>query len=43
MAFLEISNVKVAGLAACVPSFVEENVNVYKKWGGMNLSFLQRA
>lgn len=39
MAFLEISNVKVAGLAACVPSFVEENVNVYKKWGGYE-SFL---
>lgn len=39
MAFLETSNVKVAGFAACVPSLVEENVDVYKKWGGYE-SFL---
>lgn len=34
MAFLEVKQIEIAGMSAAVPSQVEENVNVYKKWGG---------
>lgn len=34
MAFLEVNHVEVVGMAAAVPSINEENVNIYKKWGG---------
>ena len=35
MAFLDVRQVKIVGMSAAVPSQVEENVNVYKKWGGV--------
>lgn len=34
MAFLQVNNVEIVGMAAAVPSIIEENVNIYKKWGG---------
>lgn len=34
MAFLEISNVAVKGISACVPSHIVENEAIYAKWGG---------
>lgn len=34
MAFLEIRNVKIAGVAASVPKCIEYNSDIYQKWGG---------
>lgn len=33
MAFLETRNVRITGMSAAVPSVVEENIDIYKKWG----------
>ncbi len=43
MAFLQINNVEVVGMAAAVPTAVEECVNIYKKWGGTMALWLQQA
>lgn len=43
MAFLEVNHVEVVGMAAAVPSINEENVNIYKKWGGTITSLPQQA
>lgn len=40
MAFLEVNHVEVVGMAAAVPSINEENVNIYKKWGGGTITSL---
>lgn len=34
MAFLQVNNVEVAGMAAAVPTMVENNVDIYGKWEG---------
>lgn len=34
MAFLQVSNVEVMGMAAAVPINIEENINIYRKWEG---------
>lgn len=34
MAFFKANHVQVAGMAACVPSKVEESAECYSKWGG---------
>ncbi len=34
MAFIEVKNVAVRGMAAAVPQCVEENSDIYTKWGG---------
>lgn len=33
MAFFKINNVRVCGMSACVPKQVEENADIYSKWG----------
>lgn len=33
MAFLDIKHVKITGISACVPKCVEENAELYGKWG----------
>lgn len=43
MAFLQVNNVEVAGMAAAVPTMVENNVDIYGKWEGMRTSLLQLA
>lgn len=39
MAFLNIKQTKISGIAACVPSSVEYNVDIYQKWGGYETFF----
>lgn len=39
MAFLELKHVSIRGIAACVPSTIEYNSEIYEKWGGYE-SFL---
>ncbi len=39
MSFLNIKNVKICGISACVPSHIEHNKEVYENWGGYE-SFL---
>lgn len=34
MAFIEVKNVAIRGVAACVPRNIENNSDVYTKWGG---------
>lgn len=34
MAFLQVNNVEVVGMAAAVPSNIEENIDIYRKWEG---------
>lgn len=34
MAFLEIKNVRISGVAAAVPEKIENNADIYQKWGG---------
>ncbi len=43
MAFLQVNDVEIVGMAAAVPSMTEENVNIYKKWGGTITSLPQQA
>ena len=33
MAFLQVNNVEVVGMAVTVPSTIEETVSIYEKWG----------
>ena len=33
MAFLEVKNVEIVGLSACVPKQKEDNCQIYPKWG----------
>lgn len=36
MAFLQVKNVKVCGISACCPRNIEDNAEIYSKWGNYN-------
>lgn len=39
MAFLKINNVKISGISACCPKYIEDNAEIYKKWGNYESFF----